>query len=181
MRNLLLLSGALLLGALTLSAQTTRPAGQKPAPFGGRGDVAFAEKLWKAMDGYTGWKLRTGVIRGASPHGKLVRMYSTWVTVDGHAYPTVVKDNYGGRGMTPEKVEENPAAYLKSVTVMLQREPGYDPENQNWFWVKFDPDGKVAKNEKGMALAGRVAKGMSKGCISCHSQAEGGDYLFSND
>lgn len=181
MKKLLLLSSALLFSALALSAQTTRPTGQERKPFGGAADVAFAKKLWIAMKGYQDWKLQTGVIQGASPHGKLVRLYSTWVTVDGHAYPTVVKDNFGGRGMTPEKVAADPAAWLKAVTVMLQREPGYDPDNQNWFWVKFDPDGGIAKNEMGMALAGRVAKGMTKGCISCHSQAEGNDYLFSND
>ncbi len=42
-------------------------------------------------------------------------------------------------------------------------------------------DGTIKKNPKGMLLAGRVAKGMDKGCISCHSQAGGEDFLFSND
>ena len=37
------------------------------------------------------------------------------------------------------------------------------------------------KNPKGMSLAGRVAKGMPAGCIACHSNAGGGDFLFIND
>jgi hypothetical protein len=37
------------------------------------------------------------------------------------------------------------------------------------------------KNPKGMQLAGRVAKDMKGGCISCHLSAEGGDYLYFND
>ncbi|MFQ5491051.1 MAG: hypothetical protein ACE5GE_10045, partial [Phycisphaerae bacterium] len=67
------------------------------------------------------------------------------------------------------------------VTIMLQRETGYDSDNDNWFWVKYSPKGEVMKNPKDMLLAGRVAKGMSAGCISCHSQAGGDDYLYSND
>jgi len=37
------------------------------------------------------------------------------------------------------------------------------------------------KETKDMKLAGRVAKGMPQGCISCHANARGGDYLFVND
>ena len=39
----------------------------------------------------------------------------------------------------------------------------------------------VMKNPKNMYLAGRVAKGMSMRCISCHSNADGGDFHFIND
>ena len=46
---------------------------------------------------------------------------------------------------------------------------------------KYGKDGTIEKNPKGMLLAGRVAKGMDRGCISCHSQADGKDFLFSND
>lgn len=150
-------------------------------PFGGANDVAFAKKLWKAMDGYTSWKLTTPVYKGGSPHGKFVRLYSTHVTVDGKAYSIIVKDNYGGRGVTQENATKEPAKWLKAVTAMLQRESGYDKDNQNWFWVKFSPTGEIEKNPKDVLLAGRVAKGMPKGCISCHAQAKSNDYLFSND
>jgi len=154
-------------------------AGSKP--FGGPDDVAFAKQVWKAMDGYEDWKLTTDVYKGQSPHGSWLRLWSTWVTVDGKHYPIIIKDNYGGRGVTPDRVKADRKQFLKAVTIMLQREPGYDSDNQNWFWVKYGPDGEVLTNPKGMKLAGRVAKGMPKGCISCHSQARGGDYLFSND
>lgn len=166
--------------ALSLGAQNTRPAG-KAMPFGGSKDVAFAKKLWKSMDGYEKWKLTTPVSKGQSPHGKWIRLFATWVTVDGKHYPIIVKDNYGGRGVTRDRVGKDRKTWLKAVTIMLQREEGYDPDNQNWFWVKYGKDGTIEKNPDGMLLAGRVAKGMPKGCISCHSQAGGGDYLFSND
>ncbi len=69
---------------------------------------------------------------------------------------------------------------LMAVTVM-QKVRGYDPEDKDWFWVKFDPSGGVMKNPKGMSLAGRVAKGMNKGCIACHGNAGGEDFMFVND
>ncbi len=33
----------------------------------------------------------------------------------------------------------------------------------------------ILKNPKGMLLAGRVAKGMKKGCIACHTVLGGAD------
>lgn len=165
--------------ALSFGAQKTPPEEDKP--FGGPKDVGFAKKLWTAMGGYEDWKLTTEIYRGQSPHGKWLRLFSTWVTVEGNHYPIIVKDNYGGRGVTPERIKENRKSWLKAVTIMLQRQQGYDRDNQNWFWAKYGPDGTIEKNEKGMMLVGRVAKGMPKGCISCHAQAGGGDYLFSND
>ncbi len=186
MTHKLLLLSAVLLSILSLAAVAfTTPENAAPLQmkkdFGGEKDMDFAKKLWKAMKGYEDWKLTTPVYRGQSPHGKWVRLYSTWVTVDGKSFPIIVKNNYGGRGVTKERIKEKPAEWLKAVTIMLQREAGYDKDNQNWYWVKYAPDGKIAKNEMGMSLAGRVAKGMPKGCISCHSQAGGSDYLFSND
>jgi len=92
----------------------------------------------------------------------------------------VVKRNYRGEGITPSDVEKNRAKYIASVTVMAKR-PGYDPADKDWFWVKYKPNGEVMANPKGMKLAGKVAKGMPIGCISCHSAAPGGDFLFIQD
>lgn len=160
--------------------QDSQPKNAAPN-FGGPKDVAFANKLWKTIDGYKDWKLTTPVYKGASPHGKWVRLYSTFVTMDDKHYPIIIKDNYVGRGVTKEAIDEKPKQWLAAVTIMLQREKGYDKDNDNWFWAKYMPDGTLAKNPMGMQLAGRVAKGMPKGCISCHSNAGKGDYLFSND
>ena len=167
-----------LAGALWPTFATTQKG---KAPFGGKDDVAFAKELWKAMEGYDKWKLTTDVSKGGSPHGKWVRLYSTWVKVKGKSHPIIVKDNYGGRGVTVARVNKDPKKWLKAVTIMLQRQPGYDKENQNWFYAKYKPDGGIEKNPKGMLLAGRVAKGTTKGCISCHANAAGDDFLFSND
>ena len=64
---------------------------------------------------------------------------------------------------------------------MVQREAGYDRDNNDWFWVKYSPGGTIDQNPAGMALAGRVAKGTNTGCIACHASAKDNDYLFTND
>jgi hypothetical protein len=65
------------------------------------------------------------------------------------------------------------SGHFDSVTVMFEREEGYDPENDNWFWAKYGFAGSLDETPDGEQMAGRVA-----GCIGCHQEAEGGDYLF---
>lgn len=150
-------------------------------PFGGAADVAYAESLWDLMDGYLDWPMKSDVLVGGTPHGAFVRLYYNTLQVEGRNVHVVAKDNYGGEGATIESVSAAPADYLGAVTVMVQREPGYDPENDNWYWGKYLPDGSLDVNPAGAQLAGRVAKGAETGCIACHLAAEDADYLFSND
>jgi len=150
-------------------------------PFGGKEDVAFAEKLWKAIDGYEGWMISSDYFPGQSPHGEFLRNFYNIVNIDGESYHVIIKDNYGGEGATMETVSKSPDDYLAAVTVMVQMDEGYDPDNDNWFWAKYLKDGSLDKNAKGMKMAGRVAKGADKGCIACHLQAKGNDYFFTND
>ncbi len=103
------------------------------------------------------------------------------MTVDDNTGPLIVKYNYGGEGVSTDAVSQNPDQYLAAVTIMYQR-AGYDPDNNDWFWAKYLPDGSLDKNPKGMQLAGRVAKGNTEaGCIACHSAAPGGDMVFTNN
>lgn len=149
--------------------------------FGGPEDVAFAEGLWEAMDGYQDWPLASDYTPGNSPHGAFIRNYYSIVSVGEKPYHVVVKENFGGDGATLETVAASPGDYLMAVTVMVQMEHGYDLDNNDWYWVKYGAGGSVDKNDMDMALAGRVAKGATMGCIACHSNAGGGDYLFVND
>lgn len=166
------LLAAVVLVAFTLSIlpQFVVNAQEKMAmPFGGKADVEFASKMWKAMKDYQKWLVQSDMVPGKSPHGALVQLYYNVVSIDGKPYHIIIKENF-----MPDKK-------LAAITVMLQREAGYDPENNNWFWAKYGTDGAVGKNDKGMALAGRVAKGMDMGCIACHKAASGKDYIFIND
>ena len=83
----------------------------------------------------------------------------------GKLHTIIVKRNYGGEGVSIANVANDPAKYLKAVTVMLKR-PGYDPETGDWFWAKYNADGSIAKE-------GKVA-----GCIGCHTAAINNDWIF---
>jgi len=173
---------AFVAGGVILAASFLPACSEEVAPvFGGPDDVGFAQALWEGMDGYQNWPIASDVYAGASPHGAFLKVYYSVVPVNGVPYHVLVKDNFGGMNATVESVTEDPGAYLMAVTVMVQREAGYDDETMNWFWVKFNGDGTVSQNDAGMRLAGRVAKGMTQGCIACHANAQGGDYLFFND
>lgn len=144
--------------------------------FGGPGDTRKALQLWSDMDGYTAWSPYPGMAgwqAGERPHGTALKYYVNPIVAGDPENPgngsIIVVENYGTEG-----------GPLMTVSVM-KKVRGYDPDSADWFWVKYGPDGTVMRNLEGITLAGRVGVGMSDGCITCHRQAGGGDYLFSND
>lgn len=67
---------------------------------------------------------------------------------------------------------------LENITVMY-RSKGVDPENGDWYWIMYLPNGSLASTspEQGnRPIAGRVPS-----CVQCHRQAAGNDYVFLND
>ena len=153
------------------------------APFGGEEDVNYAKNLWQTMvdAGYAGpGGLMSRPYTGQHPHGAILDTIEGKIALDGKLHTIIVKRNYGGEGVSIASVANDPAKYLKAVTVMLKR-PGYDPETKDWFWAKFKADGSLDTNPAGMMLAGKVAKGKPKGCIACHTAAPGGDMMFLHD
>lgn len=151
--------------------------------FGGDQDVAFAGKLWSAMEkgGFIGKNaVMSTPYTGVHPHGAILDTIEGKLSVDGKTNILIVKRNYGGEGVSKQAVANDPAKWLKAVTVMYKR-AGFDAETKDWFWVKFSADGKVLKNPKGVALAGKVGKGGNAGCIACHKAAPGGDLVFNHD
>lgn len=190
-RNLLLLFSGLSLLLAGCSASSMNDDGMKPgsggmmmqgqAPFGDADSIAYSRELWSALERVrlVGPSAKPDrVYTGTHPHGAMLENLSDSVTVRGHEGEVIVKRNYGGPGITADKVAADRKAWLKAVTVMFKREKGYDTEDQDWFWVKYKPDGSLFTNPKGMQLAGRVAKGMPMGCIACHKAAPGGDMLY---
>ncbi|MCP5114093.1 MAG: cytochrome P460 family protein [bacterium] len=176
-RSLAIVAAAMAL-AIGASAQMMKP------PFGDKTDVAYSKALWRALNKKNlvgAGAVNTVPQPGQTPHGMVIETLFDNVKVKGHSGQVVVKRNYGGPDVTPSKVSANRGQYLKAVTVMFKRESGFDPDNGDWFWAKYLPDGSLDKHPKGMLLAGRVAKGMKEGCIACHTAAGGGDYLFLND
>jgi hypothetical protein len=153
-------------------------------PFGTAASVAYAALIWDAMDNdlFVGPDtIVTYPYQGTMPHGELLEIYTSYARINGHEGMLIIKKNYMGDGITSEMVANDPDTYLDAVTIMFQREAGYDPDNRDWFWAKYGPDGTIMTNPMSMSLAGRVAKGADEGCIACHLAAPGGDYVFSHD
>lgn len=150
--------------------------------FGTDDDAAYAALLWELMERerLSGDNALYGFpYEGVDPHGALLETFYTEGTINGHTGALIVKRNYGPAEVEFDDVIGDPASHLAALTVMFQREDGYDSDNQNWFWVKYLPDGTLDKNPAGMSLAGRVAKGADQGCIACHSSDS--DYIFTTD
>tara|TARA_R110002096_G_scaffold137245_8_gene290466 strand:+ start:1655 stop:2200 length:546 start_codon:yes stop_codon:yes gene_type:complete len=169
--------------ALALSLGTGAFAQTSP-PFGTPEDEAYAAEIWAYLEANSlagPDRIHTAPYEGTDPHGMMLETFYAKGTVGGLTSDLIVKNNYGPVGVTADEVLADPATHLGAVTIMFRREAGYDPENQDWFWAKFLPDGSLDRNPAGMALAGRVAKGMDQGCIACHSGAGGNDLVFTTD
>lgn len=154
------------------------------APFGTNEEVEYAASLWQQMAAHNlvgADAFYSTPYRGAAPHGDYLDTIDAYLELGGHRGRLLVQRNYTGNELSKAMVANDPGRYLGAVTVMYQREKGYDRANHDWFWVKYDPSGAVMKGGDGVALAGRVARGSKAGCIACHVAAVGGDMVFNND
>jgi hypothetical protein len=146
---------------------------------GGQADQGYAAELWQTMtdrDLAGENALQTFPYAGTDPHGMMLETFYTEATIDGQSGDLVIKRNYGPEGVTVDEVLGARDDHLASVTIMFRRGDDYAPDSGNWFWAKFLPDGSLDQAPDGTPLAGLV-----RGCISCHADADGGDYLFTTN
>ena len=132
---------------------------------------ADAAEVWKYFtetspyEDWDFWPDYEGFQPGKSPHGGILQVFvsddgilniadTTKGTMDNGVF--VVKENY------------MPDTTLAAITVMYKVE-GFNPENNDWFWAKYGPDGSVDK------------AGTPAGCIGCHGAKADNDYLFTGD
>ena len=172
-----LITGLALAGTLATGAVIAQTAGTDE-------DVAFAQAIWEEMVemNLAGEGALMGLpYRGVPPHGEMLETFYVETEIMGESGLLVIKRNYGPEEVTEDEVLADPSGHLGSVTVMFQREEGYDPEHDDWFYAKYLPDGAMDTNPAGMALAGAVGRDLSGGCIACHITAGGEDYLFTTD
>ncbi len=180
------------LAGIILIASVISCVGPMRGHVGTADDIQYAAKLWSVLESerMVGAHAKTlkPFIGAARPHGWVLEVESRMVQLGEHRGFVVVKKNYRGNHISVADVEKNRAKYLNSISVMFKREAGYDPEDKNWFWVQYKPDGQLFTMRKmGMkiAMAGKIMKGASpdknSGCIYCHSSAGGGDYIFYPD
>lgn len=152
--------------------------------FGTEEDVDYAAELWQAMveAGLAGdGAVQALPYEGVEPHGLMLETFYTRATIDGHDGALVIKRNYGPEGVTADEVLSDRMEHLAAVTIMFRRAEGYDDETGNWFYAKYLPDGSVEPNPAGVPLAGLIGKGGDAGCIPCHANAGGDDYLYTTD
>lgn len=136
--------------------------------------ASFWKHLNKPETPYRKWESLPGkkdLREGAAPHGEFVRTYANkTASGDPKSLPygsILVAENYDKDKKT-----------LRDVSVMY-RSKGADPQHGDWYWLKYLPDGSIARTpekEGKKAIAGKVAS-----CIECHSKAEGKDLVYSND
>jgi len=163
---------ALFIATQHVEAQSgTRAPNQKAAPF----EVRFWNWLSKADYGH--WAAPAGETAddfypGKSPHGAFIKTHlNRTAASDSTGLPVgsvIVKENY------------NKDKKLMAVTVMYKSK-GYDSRHKDWWYAKYMPNGQVATmkmkgSDKAMKLAGKA-----KGCIMCHENADGDDFVFFND
>jgi hypothetical protein len=111
-------------------------------------------KKWKT------WPGKGEMYEGTEPHGSLLTTY-----VNDIALKSIKKQ----KGMKNNAiiVKENYAPNKKLVAVTaMYKVKGYDPENGDWFWVKYDAGLNVLK------------EGKVKGCLACHGTVKDNDFIF---
>ncbi len=166
------------------AALAAAPGLAQEHPFGGQDDQDYAAQLWQVLTEMRlagDDRITTLPYEGVEPHGFVLETLYATATLDGHDGKVIVKRNYGPEGVSVSEVQADRGGHLGAVTVMFQREEGFDPETNDWFWAKYLPDGSLDQNPAGVPLAGRVGKGADAGCIPCHAQAEGDDFLYTTD
>jgi len=138
----------------------------EPAPTGPETDgVALRDYITNTTK-YTDWKMWPGkqaLYLGTEPHGMLLTTYVT----DG-AFSAID----GKKGSIPDRsiiVKENymPDKTLAAITVMYKVK-GYDQANNDWFWLKYAPDGTID-------VSGKVQM-----CIDCHGGQKANDFIFTS-
>ncbi len=175
----LILSPAVIFSVVILVSLIQNPSNVSSGPpFGGPEDVKDSEQLWKAMTDarLVGNKSITAMPYKGSVHKTILMTLDSTVHVGGRTGMVIVKKMYQGPDISVDKVINDPTNGLKIVAVMFKRERGYDSDNKDWFYTKFNPDGTPQKNKKGKLMTGRAGK-----CISCHRSAPGDDYVYSYD
>lgn len=71
-----------------------------------------------------------------------------------------------GSIIVKEKLARKDSASPELLTVMIKREPGYNPKYGDWEWMVVDGSGTSA-----------LARGKLTNCQECHETYKGGDYV----
>ena len=128
-------------------------------------DLDDADGLWVEIQGYDSWAQPDGwTDTPVGPSGDHGGSYVTAWYDDTLAGWDLSGSAPDGSTSVKESWSAAEGGELTGLTVMQKRD-GYDPDNGDWFWAQYDPDGTVG------------SAGMVGMCSGCHS-ASSTDYLF---
>ncbi len=134
-----------------------------------------AKELWNGIQSaryQESWALFPGkgkLYKGTEPHGMLLTTYVNETSE--HALKSGAKELPLGSILIKENYM--PDKTLAAVTVMEKTGEGKD----DWFWVKYNPDGTVATMEMdkdGRKMTVPVAGGKETMCAMCHAASTSG-------
>lgn len=110
------------------------------------------------------WKIWPGtheLYEGREPHGMLLTTY-----LNAAAYDAVINNEEKlPEGAIVVKENYMPDSTFAAITTMYKTK-NYDPEHNNWFWLKNNPEGVIE------------VEGKVEGCQNCHSAQANNDYIF---
>lgn len=171
--------GSLLLAGFVL-AMACAPAGEQQAGEEAEGEAmeetaamapaqpdTTAAGMWTYLteqnyrQSWAHWPGKQPMYEGTEPHGMLLATYVNDLALDALTNAAgsmpqgaiIVKENYA------------PDSTFAAATVMFKAPAGYNPEHNDWFWMKRNADGTVE------------AQGRAPMCQACHGQSEH-DYVM---
>ncbi len=126
-----------------------------------------AQRLWEHMtvenpyQQYSLWPGKEGFYESTMPAANIQKLY-----LNNPALDTVInKKGLFPNGSLIIKEMYTDDKKLNLITVMC-KEKGFHPEGNDWYWVKYKPDGEAP-------LKGKVEL-----CIECHVGVKDNDYIF---
>ncbi len=80
------------------------------------------------------------------------------------------------------KDENDEKGQLLATFAMVKRGGGFDPDNQDWWWLKMPNTGDIDYDTYPNGNMDKAAaSGKIGGCNGCHGKDATGDYVFLND
>jgi len=131
---------------------------------------ADAVKLYEYMTKskpFTRWSLWPGkekMYPGIQPHGVFLTTYVNDTGMFG------IRNKKGTMPESTIIAMENYGSdkTFNALTVMYKIK-GFNPAAADWFWAKYDKDGKV------------LASGRAEACIKCHEKKKDNDFIFTGE
>lgn len=116
---------------------------------------------------YTQWDLWPGkekMYPGTQPHGEFLTTYVNDTGMFG------IRNKKGNMPEGTIIVKENHSIDKKfNALSVMYKVKGYNPAAADWFWAKYDTDGKV------------LTSGRAEACIKCHEKKKDNDYIFTGE